>query len=263
MSALTPLLGRTLVLVAHPDDEALGCGALLQRMREAIVLFATDGAPLDSYWWHAYGSRENYAATRRAEAQRAIELCGVRQLEFLSDYEPACVDQELFRHLDRAYAALVALARRLAPHAVLAMSYEGGHPDHDSTSVLACVLGRELNLPVWEMPLYSRTHAGEVSLQTFNGDQATMVLAPTEQELERKRAMFAAYISQKLVIEKFNWREESFRRQPAYDYAQPPHPGKLNYELWEWPMTGSEVSAAFAKFLTNAARPKIQEAGRV
>jgi len=250
MPALESLLGRTLVLIAHPDDEALGCGALLQRMREPIICFATDGAPLAAKWWQPYGSRENYAATRRTEALRAMQICGVEQVEFLSDREPACVDQELFRQLPRAFAALLALVRRLALQAILTMAYEGGHPDHDSCSVLASALGCELNLPVWEMPLYSRTHEGEVSLQAFNNPEDTILLKPSEEELERKRAMFAAYVSQQLVIEKFNWREERFRAQPAYNYSQPPHPGKLNYELWQWPMTGREVSQAFAEFLS-------------
>src|SRR3954464_14150939 len=49
MDLLAPLLGRTLVIVAHPDDEAVACAALLQRMREAHVLFCTDGGPLDPW----------------------------------------------------------------------------------------------------------------------------------------------------------------------------------------------------------------------
>lgn len=256
MPALESLLGCTLVLVAHPDDEALGCAALLQRMREPIVCFVTDGAPLDRKWWQPYGSRKNYAATRRDEALQAMQTCGVSQVEFLANREPACIDQELFRHLELAFTALLSFARPLAPEAILTMAYEGGHPDHDSCSVLAAALGPELGLPVWEMPLYSRTHDGEVSLQSFSAGDQPLVLLPNEQELQRKRAMFAAYVSQQLVIEKFNWREERFRSQPAYDYSQPPHAGKLNYELWQWPMTGSEVSRAFAEFFCQRAAHK-------
>ena len=50
-SKLAPLLGRTLVIVAHPDDETITCGGLLQRMRDPCVVFATDGAPEDAYFW--------------------------------------------------------------------------------------------------------------------------------------------------------------------------------------------------------------------
>lgn len=37
MHALAPLFGRTLIIVTHPDDEAVTCAALMQRMREPYV----------------------------------------------------------------------------------------------------------------------------------------------------------------------------------------------------------------------------------
>ena len=74
MERLAPLLGKTLVIVAHPDDEIVGCGSLLQRVREPLVLFATDGAPRDRFFWENYGSREAYAQlparTKRARRWR-------------------------------------------------------------------------------------------------------------------------------------------------------------------------------------------------
>ncbi|MFB3812617.1 MAG: hypothetical protein ACE14L_00785 [Terriglobales bacterium] len=55
-----PALGRTLVLVAHPDDETGGCGGLLQRLCDPVVVFSTDGAPQDPYFWRRHGSPQNY-----------------------------------------------------------------------------------------------------------------------------------------------------------------------------------------------------------
>ena len=77
MAELEILLGKTVVIVAHPDDEAAGCGVLLQRMQDPIVVFATDGAPADSFFWGRYGSRDAYAQLRRDEARRALKLAGV------------------------------------------------------------------------------------------------------------------------------------------------------------------------------------------
>ena len=41
---------------------------------------------------------------------------------------------------------------------------------------------------------------------------------------------------------------ERFRPQAAYDFSRPPHPGTLNYEAWQWPMSGADVCAAFRTF---------------
>ncbi len=85
MAWIDELLGRTLVLVAHPDDECIAFGALLQRMREPVVVFATNGSPQDPYFWQQYGSREAYAGLRREEAFASMHAAGVKDVIFLSD----------------------------------------------------------------------------------------------------------------------------------------------------------------------------------
>jgi LmbE family N-acetylglucosaminyl deacetylase len=253
MDALAPLLGKTLVLIAHPDDEAVGCGALLQRMQEPVVVFATDGAPRDPYFWEKTGSREAYAELRRHEARASLSWAGVRHVEFLQGGEGWFTDQELFRCLGPALESLSALVRRYCPRALLTLAYEGGHPDHDSCSFLTSVLARILSLPAWEMPLYFRRTDGATLCQQFrflNG--AEIALQPTKQERKAKGEMLAAYASQGEVLKQFSAATEWFRPQVTYDYSQPPHTGALNYEAWGWPIKGSEVSAAFASFLQSA-----------
>lgn len=253
MDALAPLLVKTLVLIAHPDDEAVGCGALMQRMKEPVVVFATDGAPRDSYFWEKAGSREAYAELRRREARASLGLAGVRRIELLQAGEGCFTDQELFRCLTPAFESLSALVRRYRPEALLTLAYEGGHPDHDSCSFLGSVLARSLSVPAWEMPLYFRRTDGEALCQQFRLLNGTEVaLHPTEEEEKTKRAMLAAYASQGEVLKQFSAATEWFRPQAAYDYSQPPHTGVLNYEAWGWPIQGSEVSAAFVNFLQSA-----------
>ncbi|HKW27654.1 MAG TPA: PIG-L family deacetylase [Terriglobales bacterium] len=253
MDALAPLLGRTLILIAHPDDEAVGCGALLQRMKEPVVIFATDGAPRDRYFWEKTGSREAYAELRRREARASLSLAGVQHIEFLQAGEGWFTDQELFRCLTPALESLSALMRLYSPQALLTLAYEGGHPDHDSCSFLTSVLARSLSLRAWEMPLYFRRTDGASLCQQFRLLNGTEVaLQPTEQEEETKREMLAAYASQGEVLKQFSAATEWFRPQAAYDYSQPPHTGVLNYEAWGWPIKGGEVSAAFASFLQSA-----------
>ena len=245
MTGIGQLLGRTLVLVAHPDDEAVGCGALLQRMREPAVVFLTDGAPEDPYFWRRFGSRQHYAGVRENEARLAMASAHVRTIEF----QRSIMDQQLHRSLPTAFDFLLTVLRNLRPEALLTLAYEGGHPDHDACSFLAYHLGLRCALPVWEMPLYFRHPAGfEVQTEFCDPSGVEITLEPTPAEMACKRTMLATYVSQGEVLQKFTSAREHFRPQAAYDYGRPPHPGALNYEAWGWKISGAEVCASFARF---------------
>lgn len=245
MTGIGQLLGRTLVLLAHPDDEAVGCGALLQRMREPAVAFLTDGAPEDRYFWARFDSRLHYAEVRQQEARLALAAVGVSTIEFV----PSIMDQRLHLHLSEAWDSLSRMIEVRHPEALLSLAYEGGHPDHDSCGFLAHHLGKRFSLPVWEMPLYFR-HAGgfEAQAQFLQPTGVEIALEPTLEELARKRTMLAAYASQGEVLQRFTAAVEHFRPQAAYDYSRPPHEGTLNYEAWGWKISGTEVCASFAEF---------------
>ena len=252
MTGIGQLLGRTLVLVAHPDDEAVGCGALLQRMREPEVVFLTDGAPEDAYFWGRFGSRAHYACIREHEARLALGALKVSKVEFLR----GVTDQRLHLHLEDAFLFLTELIKRTRPEALLTLAYEGGHPDHDACSYLAHHLGARFSLPVWEMPLYFRDPAGfEAQTEFLQPGEVEITIEPTPEELARKRTMLAAYVSQGETLQHFSRAAEKFRPQVAYDYSRPPHPGTLNYEAWGWKITGAEVCASFLRF-----RPRSMEA---
>jgi LmbE family N-acetylglucosaminyl deacetylase len=257
MAWIDELLGRTLVLVAHPDDEVIAFGALLQRMREPVVVFATDGSPQDPYFWQRHGSRDIYAALRRNETLASMQAAGVKDVVFLSELPggETLVDQELFHNLRPAYDMLSDLVRRRMPNALLTLAYEGGHPDHDSCSFLTAQLAKRFNIPGWEAPLYHRLPDGGGAYQEFiEGPTEQVDVKPTPAEQEAKRQMCRAYASQGNFLTHFRVDKEHVRPQPAYDFAQPPHPGKTNYEVWQWKMNSQEVCAAFVRFLQEQAK---------
>src|SRR5579863_1006902 len=131
MMELEKLLARALVLVAHPDDETIGAAGLMQRTRDAIVVFATDGAPHNPASC-GFGSRQAYANQRKNEALQALDMIGIQNVEFLADQDPEVfVDQELFRHLPEAFASIAEVVRAYSPGCMVTLAYEGGHPDHD------------------------------------------------------------------------------------------------------------------------------------
>ena len=233
-----------MVIVAHPDDEAIGAGVLLQRIQDPLVVFCTDGGPKDDFFWKAFGSRGEYVRIRHQEAKKAAKIASVKKIAFL-DFP----DQELHMHLGDALEQLEKLARRHRIQAVLTHAYEGGHPDHDSCSFLGSLLGCSLELPVWEMPLYHRTQAGGRA-QTFvepNGRSVRVRVKASE--LNTKKRMVDAHKSQNLALSPFNLAVERFRPQAVYDYRRPPAAEVINYEAWQWRMKAVEVAAAFASFL--------------
>jgi N-acetylglucosamine malate deacetylase 2 len=258
MSDLEPLLGRTLVIVAHPDDECVAFGAVLQRMAGPKIAYCTDGAPLDAYFWQErYGSREKYADLRREETRQALSAVGISEVAFLADYPDAqgqFIDQELYRALPLAYRLLRQMIAVEGATALLTLAYEGGHPDHDSCNFLTSQLAAEAGIPAFEAPLYHR--AGWIGeginrrgLQRFvreTGDEID--IAPTEVELQRKRTMCEQYPSQGNFLGFFDIRREVLRPMAPYDYSRPPHEGTLNYEAWRWHMTGRDVCEAFMDF---------------
>jgi LmbE family N-acetylglucosaminyl deacetylase len=249
---LNELLGRTLVIVAHADDEAVACGALLQRIREPIVTICTDGAPRDEYFWRPYGSREAYARLRAHEAERALAAVGVHRPEFVPSMTPDAgfVDQELFRSVGAAMERLLEIAVRTRADAILTLAYEGGHPDHDTCNFLGHQLATALTLPAWEAPLYQRCSQTKLVTQHFlreSGEELHIDI--TGEELARKRTMWSAYASQRDVLATFDPRREVVRPMLNYDYSRPPHEGVLNYEAWGWPIRGSELCQRFMQYL--------------
>jgi LmbE family N-acetylglucosaminyl deacetylase len=239
--------GRLLVLVAHQDDET-ACAGLLQRVSDRMIVYATNGAPPDPFFWGRYGSQAIYSSVRRNEAIIAAAKIGVLSVEFLD-----LGDQRLYCALDEAFAAICNVVRRYQPDVVLVPAYEGGHPDHDCCSFLGALLRGTLGLPVWEMPLYHRSPTGKLMCQEFrvlNGTESVSMLSSIERRI--RDSMIAAYESQADLHDFVFSQAEVFRPQAAYDYSLPAHEGLLNYEVWQWPITGPQVCQAFMAF-THAA----------
>jgi N-acetylglucosamine malate deacetylase 2 len=252
MATLATLLENTLVVVAHPDDETIGCGCLMQRMNEVRVVFSTDGAPADPQFWPKYQDRQHYASVRKLEACDALAYVDADEIIFLTDGNGNTFpDQELYRCLDEAAHSLKTIIERTSPKALLTLAYEGGHPDHDSCDFLVNQVAAQTGIPAWELPLYHRALGGQRNQEFWDADGSELLLEPNYAEIKRKQQMMAAYSSQSDALKQFTSPLERFRPLAAerYDYFHPPHPGQLNYEAWGWRMTGGDICASFADYL--------------
>jgi N-acetylglucosamine malate deacetylase 2 len=241
------LPASVLLIVSHPDDETLGCShLLLRRPLECAVLYTTDGAPLERRFWAQAGaaSREEYAHARRRELLAAMDVLGIvpQQIRVLPHG-----DRELARNLAALVREIGEAIAALRPRLIYTHAFEGGHPDHDSTSYAVAravqLAGRKSpNAEALELREFTGYHArdGEFHSGAFlqdagsvnaDGDGETVALSAAEQQ--RKRAALDCYQSQQRVIKRFALSPEQWRVAPAYDFGRRPHHEALYYEIRE------------------------------
>jgi LmbE family N-acetylglucosaminyl deacetylase len=248
----------TLVVAAHPDDETIGAGGRITKLAAACwVIHVTDGAPADRRFFPAAAerlTRAAYARARRDEAVRSLALAGVDARRI------ACFglrDQEAAFDIVPAVERLVATLAEVQPEIVVTHAYEGGHQDHDTAAFMvhagaALVLARGVQPPaIVEMTSYhdqgGRTVRGEfLPSPSREPPSRELVLELNEPERKCKRAMLAAYATQREVLQPFRAEIERFRLAPAYDFGAPPHDGRLHYERFGFGIAGA-MWRAFAR----------------
>jgi LmbE family N-acetylglucosaminyl deacetylase len=251
----------TAVVIAHPDDETIGCGALLGRLGGVTVVLVTDGAPrnLADARAHGFAAAEDYAAARACELAAALDIAGVSSEQVVKLGVP---DQEAAFRLAELARRLAAVFAESRTALVLTHAYEGGHPDHDATAfavnAAAQILARNgQTIAVIEMPFYRLGPHGMLT-QSFAGEpsrlQVTVPLSATERSL--KRRMIAAHETQRQTLAPFTVDVERFRPAPAYDFSALPNGGRLLYETHDWGMTGERwLKLAGAALRELAAEP--------
>jgi LmbE family N-acetylglucosaminyl deacetylase len=236
---------RTLLVVAHPDDETLGAGGRLADIDPVAIAIATDGAPWDPWFARAAGcaNRSAYAHVRRRELEAAMAAGGV-PLDRVRVW--GLVDQAAVDHLRELVEAARALFMEVRPEVVLTHPYEGGHPDHDAVAFAVHAAAAALPAParpaLLEMAFYHQAPGGEVR-GSFAGDAGRAVMLEGR-ALARKRAMVACYRSQEAVLSRFPLEVERVRPAPSYDFTVAPPSGRFQYDAFGWAVRGSDFLAA-------------------
>jgi LmbE family N-acetylglucosaminyl deacetylase len=243
----------TLVVAAHPDDETVGAGSRLPRLKHAHFVYVTDGAPLDGQDAARHGlTVDGYRALRRGERDAALALCAIAPSQVL---DLGCPDQQAARRLPFLAMRLADLLLTRRFEAVLTHPCEGGHPDHDATAfavhaAAALVRSRGHTPPaLFEMTSYHRGDHGLRAGEFLPDPQAdaglaTVRLAANEQR--HKRALLACYASQRETLSQFGVEVERFRPAPRYDFTRAPQDGPLYYETHPWGLAGAEFRALAA-----------------
>jgi LmbE family N-acetylglucosaminyl deacetylase len=235
---------RVALVVAHPDDEAIGVGGQLNRLHGVTAIHATDGAPRTpgNAAEHGFASAAEYAFARACELERMMMLGGV---PIADRFAIGLADQQAALNLTRLARSLARLFEQRAVDIVLTHAFEGGHPDHDAVA-FAVHAAAELRkrqgseVGIIEMPFY---HAAEKSwgVQRFlHHQQADGVTIVLDQPARlRKKEMFAAHRTQAKTLKLFAVDVERFRIAPRYASGTLPNCGDLLYERYDWGMDGA------------------------
>jgi LmbE family N-acetylglucosaminyl deacetylase len=184
LPAWQPARIPTVILSPHPDDETLGAGGLIARLRAenvaVTVVAVTDGEG-------AYDDSAGLARIRVQEQTEALKRLGVHKTSILRLKLP---DRDVTACEDKLVQELSAI---LQPGMQLVAPWPGDfHPDHEATGRAAQRVAHDLGLAL-VFYLFWTWHRGTPA--TLD-DVALMVLPLTEAERQARQHALEAHRSQ-------------------------------------------------------------------
>ncbi len=186
---------RALAVVAHPDDESFGLGAVLDLLvaggAEVSVLCFTHGEAST-----LHGRDGDLAAVRAAELAAAAQVLGVARTRLLGHADAALSGVPV----PELSAEVLAFAAQVRPTHLVAFDTGGvtGHPDHRQATRAALAAAGELDLPVlgWAVPAAVAAALNAEFGTSFAGREAAEIGWTVRVDRARQDAAIAAHVSQ-------------------------------------------------------------------
>lgn len=190
---------RIVVVAAHPDDETIGVGATIFRHRKTgatvDIIFTTNGR---GWSWTASGRvQKNIVDRRRQEAEKALGLIGIPADHIHCLGFP---DRGLHRFLAPLGREIHSTLSWLQPDLIYTQGFEGGHIDHDITSLVVQCEAKTLGIPVYEWAEYNQEY--QIGTEDISFPQRSHQFSPpipqrlTAEEVWIKGMMLKCYASE-------------------------------------------------------------------
>jgi N-acetylglucosamine malate deacetylase 2 len=201
---LLPAWGAVLAVVAHPDDETFGLGAVVDRLATsgtAVHLLCYTRGEASTLNASGASLRQARAGELR-QASSALGAATVTLLGYPDGGLTGTPPAELAGHVTR-------LAARHRPDGLLVFDDTGitGHPDHQAATAAALRAGRAAGLPVlgWTLPATIASRLQNETGQTFTGqppDRVDLCIRVDRARQRRAALIHASQISPTAVV----WR---------------------------------------------------------
>lgn len=199
-----------LAVVAHPDDESFGLGAVLdtfaRRGSKVHVLCLTHGEASTLHGVEGVeGVPGDLSVVRESELVAAADILGLSQAWMLDhpDGALASIAPEVLTE------AVLAAAQKATPDGFLVFDMTGvtGHPDHIAATTAALRAAEKLRIPVlgWCLPDTVAEHLNAELGSSFEGRPTGQIDLQVRVDRTRQRAASRAHASQALP-ESVLWR---------------------------------------------------------
>ena len=201
---MLPAWPSALVVIAHPDDESFGLGAVIDQLTAAgaavHILCYTHGGASTLNETQADLHQARGAELRQAAAE--LGAAGITLLDYPDGGLAGIPAGELAGHA-------AAAAARVSARGVLVFDDTGitGHPDHKAATSAAVRAGRQAGLPVlaWTLPAAVAARLSAETGQDFSGQPPGRIdlrLRVSRQRQRRAALLHATQISPGAVL----WR---------------------------------------------------------
>jgi len=224
-----------LFLFPHQDDEFFIAPKIVDNIESSVCFFLTKG--------DFYGADP---VVRNKESLSVLTKLGLspKNVFFLCETVPI-TDTFLSENLEKVFESILREIKNMDITEVYTTAFEGGHPDHDASAILASALGLIKNAKVFQYFLYNALNRKEPFfnvMKPITRDCLTREKIPLEFSL-KKTFLFLKYKSQSktwiglgsFVIYYFLFKRFYYIQELNISILKErPHMGKLYYEARGW-----------------------------